>query len=192
MAIVKYLVKREDIPLKAMNKGTNEPIVLLGSNKRPLYLFTIGTFAGDIFISVFAVNEKGKTEADLAVLEQKINNLISVNTELERIITKYTNYIDSDEEELEESSSFVCDNPECSEHLIQEAIYLDGEYVCPMCGEPVREIFTDTLEELDYDRLKEIASILILELMEKYKVSSYEMETIIGIDPEEIEYITAY
>lgn len=190
MAIVKYLVKKEDIPFKARNKGTEEPIVLIGSTERPIYLLTVGMFCGDIFVSVFETDETGIIKDKFAMLEQKINDLLSVNTELEKLITKYTNSIDNDEEELENSSFFICDNPECSEHLVHNPLYVGGEWVCPMCGEAVRETVLDEPEEVEFDRLKEIASILIMELIDNYNISINEMEFELGIGAEEIEYIT--
>lgn len=192
MAVVRYLVKKENISVRAKSLEAEVPIVLIGSEERSMYLITVGTFHSDVYVSVFNINENGVVGSDLAILEQKINDPTQIITETEKIVTNFTNNIDNKEKEFEENSFFVCDNPECSEHLVYNPFCLDGKLVCSACGEAVREVAFNEVEEIDYERLREIASILILELMEEYGVSIYEMENELGIDSEEIDYITSY
>lgn len=190
MALVKYLVKKEDIKKKCNLINHEEPIALIGTKEAPIYIVTVGLFYGKVYISVY---DEGNTK-DPAIEETLVEDKEAIIEAVEEIVISFSNLIDAENEELEKSSFYICDNPECSENFVHDPFYLNGKWLCPECGEEVRREDcnkeTEEVEEIDPERLKDIAALLISGLIDEYGASVFQIECDYGITLEEIEYIT--
>lgn len=195
MARVNYKIDIRTLPFIQSAKTL---VAVIGTNEKPMYaLFYNKGVVGNIFFLTVESPED-------VVCQQWVGPTTAIETAID-LIDGYQKIVervelmgeDATEEDDEEVQEYYCNNPDCgAKGLITEPMSNElGKMICPFCGEILDEEEIDYQYEVDFDRLIEIARMLIdyieykvghteLLMKECYK----ELESW-GIELEEIDYI---
>jgi hypothetical protein len=189
------VVKKVDLEKLSTIKDDSTLIAVIGTEKKPIYAVFYKKSASGLSYCI-------TVESPANIVYREFVNPSKAKKIAKRIIETYTEVVEAMEENDKEEPdevTYYCNNPDCgAKGVITEPIMDEaGKMTCPFCGKELDEEEVDYDFDIKYDRLMEIAGILLtyiecadVESAEALKDCYNELEEW-GIEEEELNYIAA-
>lgn len=177
MARIKYVIDMEEF--KQQVEGNNDKggmlVVMIGEDKEPLYGLFVKKAEDKFCVYLRSRKSQEVIEYGLCETAEDVETLITA--EVKNLASTIN---DADKE-------YICTNPECSEYKVKPVSLTEGIKVCPVCGDEVEEVgVEDENVDISYDRLMEIANIVIMELVDLYGYTDDYFEYNLSIQSDEL------